>query len=58
MKETADYRIITASVGFSINKAVTQLTLDVNEAAARGWKPNGGIAVYSTCLMQVMVRTR
>tara|TARA_B110000305_G_scaffold236684_1_gene298521 strand:- start:2027 stop:2203 length:177 start_codon:yes stop_codon:yes gene_type:complete len=58
MKEIEDYQVVSATIGFSMKRAVTQLTLDVNEALKRGWKPIGGISVVSTQLMQAMVRSR
>lgn len=58
MKESTDYRVVSVAMGFSTKKAVTQLTLEVNEAFARGWKATGGVTLVGTHLMQAMVRHR
>jgi hypothetical protein len=58
MKESADYRVVSVTMGFSMKKAIAQLTLEVNEAFTRGWKTAGGVAVVGTHLMQAMVRHR
>lgn len=58
MKESNEYRVISITMGFSMKKAVTQLTTEVNEAITRGWSTAGGVAVGGTQLMQAMVRHR
>lgn len=58
MKESTDYRVISITMGFSMKKAVTQLTSEVNDAIHRGWRTAGGVAVGGTQLMQAMVRPR
>lgn len=53
-----NYKVITVAMGFSMKKALAQLTTEVNEAIARGWRPAGGVAVGGTHLMQALRRER
>ncbi len=53
-----NYKIISVSMGFSLKRALAQLTTEVNEAMARGWRPAGGVAVGGTHVMQALLRDR
>lgn len=52
------YRVISVSAVFSMNRALERLTKEVNEAITLGWEPVGGIAFSSTSLMQAMIKRR
>ena len=53
-----NYKVISVGMGFSLKRALAQLTTEVNEAVARGWRPCGGVAVGGTHVMQALLRER
>ena len=57
------YRVIcVGNSGFSLTdfpkRALERLTQEVNEAIAQGWEPQGGITIYGTQILQVMIKRR
>jgi len=53
-----NYKVISVAMGFSLKRALAQLTAEVNEAMGRGWQPLGGVAVGGTHVMQTLRRER
>jgi hypothetical protein len=57
------YRVICVSNTGLILTAFPKRTLErlikeVNEAIAQGWEPQGGITIYGTQILQVMIKRR
>ena len=57
------YRVICVSnSGFNLTdfpkRALERLIKEVNEAIAQGWEPQGGITIYGTQILQVMIKRR
>ena len=52
------YKIISASVVFSLSSSLEKLAKDVNESITLGWEPQGGLTAYGNSICQAMVKRR